>query len=191
MWREAGHNPMGGWSATLLLLALALQTLSGLFSETSDGLEEGPLSRLANDDIVQAATKLHEISFAFLVLLIALHLLAVAFYTLFKRQNLATAMVHGYRLLPAPSIPLRPARLRAAILATALAIASVAAVATYRRFSRDSRTLPRSPSCYRRSSISSVRHGIAISFLYAVVRETDDRRPPSSRVKVRNTCGLV
>ena len=39
-----GHNPVGGYSVVALLLALIVQTGTGLFATDIDGLESGPLS---------------------------------------------------------------------------------------------------------------------------------------------------
>jgi cytochrome b len=90
-----GHNPMGGWSVAALLLCLLLLVGFGLFAVDTDGLESGPLSGLVDFDQGRLASRLHDIAFSVLQALVCLHLAAMVFYHLFKRQNLIGAMVTG------------------------------------------------------------------------------------------------
>lgn len=97
-----GHNPLGGWSVIALLLALATQVVSGLFTVDVDGLESGPLSYLVSFDIGRVAADVHALSFNILLALIALHVLAIAFYVIVKRRNLIGAMITGHERTDAP-----------------------------------------------------------------------------------------
>lgn len=92
-----GHNPLGSWSVVALLLLLFVQVGSGLFAVDIDGLESGPFSYLVDFDQGRAAASVHELSFNLLLGLIVLHVAAVVYYLAFRRQNLAGAMVTGYR----------------------------------------------------------------------------------------------
>ncbi len=98
-----GHNPLGGWSIAAMLAAFLLQVSLGLFSVDEDGLEAGPLSRLIAFETSRAVAKLHHLTFWLLVALIALHLAAVAFYTV-RGRNLVGPMITG-RALPVPGAP--------------------------------------------------------------------------------------
>lgn len=122
----AGHNPLGGWSVLALLGVIALQLLSGLFAVDTDGLESGYLSHLVTFEQGRQAADVHEIAFNLAMILIAVHLLAIAFYRVVKRRNLVAPMVTGRdgELDPAGQglVPAGPVRfLIAATLAAALA----------------------------------------------------------------------
>lgn len=109
--RAFGHNPIGGWSVVLILLALSVQTGLGLFASDEDGIHSGPLSRHMPDlDSAHQLAERHESFFWVILGLIALHVLAILWYLLVKRDNLVTPMVTGRRqageageaLVPAP-----------------------------------------------------------------------------------------
>ena len=92
-----GHNPLGALSVVALLLLLLTQVTLGLFAVDVDGLESGPLSHLVSFEAGRACAEWHETVFDVLVWVIGLHVAAVLFYVLFKKQNLIAAMLHGYR----------------------------------------------------------------------------------------------
>lgn len=94
-----GHNPMGGWSVLAMLLSLVAQVSFGLFAVDVDGIESGPLSQYVSFDLGRQFAEWHEVSFNILLGLIALHLAAVVFYLVVKRDNLVGAMVTGRRLM--------------------------------------------------------------------------------------------
>jgi len=92
--RHAGHNPLGALSVVALLLSLLAQVASGLVID--DGiLAAGPLAKLVDGEVRGLAGQVHEINFNILLALIALHLLAIAYYAVWRRQNLVGAMVTG------------------------------------------------------------------------------------------------
>jgi cytochrome b len=97
--RAMGHNPLGGWNVMILLFALLLQTLLGLFAVDVDGIESGPLSYLVSFETGRAAARLHGRVFNLLEIFIMLHLAAISFYHFYKRQNLIAAMIVGTRRL--------------------------------------------------------------------------------------------
>lgn len=103
----AGHNPLGGWSVIAMLLLLLLQGVSGLFSR-DDVLFEGPFSYWAGERS-GAVTEWHLINWQVLQALIAVHLVAVAWYQWRKRQPLIQAMWRGkagYKMSSTPPQPL-------------------------------------------------------------------------------------
>lgn len=97
---SAGHNPIGGWSVLALLASLALQAVTGLF--TNDEIAtEGPLAARVGTEWSDLLSTVHRYNFYVLLTLIALHVAAVLFYLLVKRQNLVWPMITGRKALPA------------------------------------------------------------------------------------------
>jgi cytochrome b len=90
-----GHNPLGGYAVMAMLMLLAVQIGSGLFAVDIDGIESGALSYLVSFDAGRAAAAAHHLSFNILLGLAALHLAAIAYYALVKRQPLIRRMVTG------------------------------------------------------------------------------------------------
>lgn len=90
-----GHNPLGGWSVLLMLLVLLTQIGLGLFAIDEDSLNEGPLSHLVSYDNARILAHRHETFFYILLALIAVHVAAILYYRLFKRDDLITPMVTG------------------------------------------------------------------------------------------------
>ncbi len=108
-----GHNPVGGWSTVLLLGLLATEVALGLFAQDIDAIESGPLSYLVTYDAADAAREWHDLVFDLLLAFIALHIAAILFYLVAKRDNLIGPMVTGRKAvvdgLPSPmqASPLR------------------------------------------------------------------------------------
>lgn len=94
-----GHNAGGGLMVIVLLLVVAAQAFTGLFN-TDDVLFEGPLYDNASEAFAKFAGAWHDRLFNILLALIALHVLVIAFYFLWKRENLVRAMVTGRAILP-------------------------------------------------------------------------------------------
>jgi cytochrome b len=98
---HAGHNPVGALSVAALLVLLLAQVTLGLFAVDVDGLESGPLSYMVEFDTGRLAAELHELTFRLLQGLVVLHVAAVLFYLVYKRQNLIGAMITGRRAFSA------------------------------------------------------------------------------------------
>lgn len=128
--RALGHSPLGALSVVAMLLALAVQTGLGLFASDEDGIYYGPL---ASTDLETAHTiaERHETFFWVLVALIALHVLAVLYYLLVKRNNLVTPMVTGRGAAGEAGEALVPAPLWRFLLAAGLAVALTLAITLY------------------------------------------------------------
>ena len=123
--RTLGHSPTGSLSVFALLAVIAIQASAGLFA-SDDIASEGPLARLVANAFVEQATWLHHTNQLVILALVALHLLAILFYRIFKRQSLVKPMVVGDRLLPASSVQgTLAARDDAAIRLRALAVAAI------------------------------------------------------------------
>jgi cytochrome b len=127
--RTLGHTPLGSLSVFALLIVVAVQATAGLF--TSDDIaSEGPLARLVPNATVETAGWLHHFNEALILALVALHLVAILFYRIFRRKSLVKPMVLGDRLLPAVRGEPEPAALAArddvTIRLRALAVAAIA-----------------------------------------------------------------
>lgn len=95
----AGHSPLGALSVFALLLVLAVQVGTGLISD-DEIATYGPLVRFVSGDTVVAATGYHKAVGKLIVIgLVALHLVAILFYKLAKRQALTQAMLTGDKSL--------------------------------------------------------------------------------------------
>lgn len=96
---HVGHNPLGGLSVLALIVLIVAQTILGLFAIDVDGIESGPLAVFVSFDDGRVAAEWHEVVFNVLLAFIVLHLLAILFYALFKRDNLVGPMITGRRKL--------------------------------------------------------------------------------------------
>lgn len=104
---EAGHTPLGALSVFALLLILVAQVTSGLMSDDEIAVS-GPLARFVSGDTVSLATGYHtEVGKFIVIALVVLHVLAIVFYKLVKKQSLVRPMVVGDKHLPAPVVPAR------------------------------------------------------------------------------------
>jgi len=100
-----GHNPLGALSVLAMLLSLMVQVGTGLFAAADDYINYGPLNKFVSDGVADFLTEVHEVNFNILLALIALHVAAVFYYRLFKRENLVTPMVTGERCLEPGEVP--------------------------------------------------------------------------------------
>jgi cytochrome b len=120
--RASGHNPLGAWNAAILLALLFVQVGLGLLAVDVDGIESGPLSHLVSFDAGRFAAGLHADVFGAIVVLSALHVAAVVFYLVHRRENLIAPMITGLRQRSAASDSAAPiASWRRAVLGAALA----------------------------------------------------------------------
>jgi cytochrome b len=99
---HVGHNPAGGWMVLFLLGMGLLISASGLFAN-DDMLSEGPLAHHVSERFSDLATALHESGFYSLLALVGMHLAAIAFYLLVKKENLVRPMLTGIKHLPQDS----------------------------------------------------------------------------------------
>jgi cytochrome b len=101
---HAGHNPLGGLSVVLMLAAVLVQVCTGLFA-SDDILVEGPLYRHVSGATSEWLTAVHDANFDLLLVLVAVHVAAIVFYRVFKRQDLIGPMLSGRKRLPRGSAP--------------------------------------------------------------------------------------
>ena len=111
-----GHNPLGALSVLAILATLVVQVVTGLFAVDIDAFEAGPLSDRVDFDTGRLFAKWHHWSFTTLQVLVVLHLVAVAFYLVYKRANLIAPMITGRRRFAGdPGLTFAPLRRAAAV----------------------------------------------------------------------------
>ena len=116
---QVGHNAAGGWMVLVLLVTLAVQAVTGLF--TFDDVPEGPLGGLVSEKTAYWLTSVHAANFNIIMGLIVLHVLAVTAYAVVKRQNLLRPMITGRKRLPGAT---RQPRMASSLLALLLVVLS-------------------------------------------------------------------
>ena len=96
---SVGHNPLGAGSVFALLFFLFAQVGTGLFSD-DDIAASGPLSKFVSNAMVSSLTGYHKnIGKYVLLALVLLHIAAIVFYLVKKKENLIGPMLHGDKSL--------------------------------------------------------------------------------------------
>ena len=94
--KSRGHNPLGGYSVLLMLAALLTQAVTGLFSN-DDATFEGPLANRVSKDLSDWFTHIHGINEVVIYILVGVHVAAIAFYWLVRKDNLVGPMITGHK----------------------------------------------------------------------------------------------
>ena len=105
-----------------ILTGAAVALALGLFTVDVDGNQPGPLARFISFDQGRTVAQWHQWVFNGLLALIGLHLAAIAFYAVIKRDNLIGPMLTGAKRHAGDAAPMRPAplwRLAVAVLVSA------------------------------------------------------------------------
>ncbi len=97
--RHAGHNPLGALNAVSMLGVLLLQGLMGLFAN-DDLMLEGPYAKFVSKAVSDQLTTFHKLNADLILVLIGLHLAAIAFAYFVKKENLVAPMFTGNKTLP-------------------------------------------------------------------------------------------
>lgn len=125
---RVGHTPLGMLSVLALLFILLAQVGTGLFSDDEIAFT-GPLVRFVSGETISDATRYHKNIGKFIVIaLVVLHLLAIAFYKLVKKDNLVRPMLNGDKEV---GFPARSARDTTGSRIAALAVYGLCAGAVY------------------------------------------------------------
>jgi cytochrome b len=102
-----GHNPLGGLSVFAMLAILVAQVATGLVGDDEIAFT-GPLNRFVSSAQGLAATWYHKrVGQWVLAALVVLHIGAIAWYRLRKREDLVRPMLHGDKVVGAPTQPSR------------------------------------------------------------------------------------
>jgi len=123
-----GHNPLGALSVLALLLLIATVVGLGLFASDEDGLHPGPLAHLVTFDSARILAERHEQMFNILLGFIGLHVAAILFYLIVRRDNLVGPMVTGAREARGGEAPMSAAPAWRFLIAAGLAAASTLAI---------------------------------------------------------------
>jgi cytochrome b len=153
-WQGIGHNPLGALSVFAVLGLLAVQTGIGLFA--NDDIDfNGPLSGLIEKERSDSLTGLHHQLSNVVLVLVGLHIAAVLFYVLFKKNNLIKPMLTGWKDIKAAQA-VRHAEGGVLALAVALAVAAGAmVVASGRPFQDAAPATPPAPPAAASASTDS------------------------------------
>jgi cytochrome b len=90
-----GHNPLGALSVYAMLAGLIVQVGTGLVSDDQISFT-GPLNRFVSEAQGLAATWFHkQVGQSVLAALIVLHIAAIVFYQVRRKQNLVLTMIDG------------------------------------------------------------------------------------------------
>ena len=97
---DVGHSPTGALSVFALLAILAIQVGTGLVAD-DEIANTGPLIKFVSGATSSLATSWHKTYGQWLIIgLVVLHILAIVFYLVKKRQNLIGPMLSGDKPLP-------------------------------------------------------------------------------------------
>lgn len=88
------HNPLGAIGVLLLLVLCLLQATTGLFA-TDDIMTDGPLMSYISYDLSLQLTRWHKLIFNGLLVVIAMHIAAVLFHQIFRKERLLQGMITG------------------------------------------------------------------------------------------------
>lgn len=94
---SAGHNPLGALSVYAMLLVVLGQAVSGLFIESDDFFQAGPLHDAVPRGFARIMAVLHHTLPPLILVLVLLHVSAILFYLLWKRENLVRPMIDGWK----------------------------------------------------------------------------------------------
>jgi len=89
-----GHNPLGALSVLAFLVVLLVQAATGLFAN-DEIANAGPFFGWVDTETSNRLTSIHHFNANILLALIALHLLAVAYYDAMRKAGLTRALLTG------------------------------------------------------------------------------------------------
>lgn len=94
---SAGHNPVGSLSVIAMLIVISAQAVSGLFIESDDFFEYGPMAGYVSEAVVNRLTWWHHFNADVILVLVVLHVSAILFYLVWKKENLIKPMITGWK----------------------------------------------------------------------------------------------
>lgn len=92
---SVGHNPMGAAVVVLMLLMVGAQAITGLFLIDNTEIFTAPFYPSVDSSTSGKLMNFHHLNFNTLLAVISLHVVAIIFYRLYKRQRLIGAMITG------------------------------------------------------------------------------------------------
>jgi cytochrome b len=122
-----GHNPAGGLMVLVMLVLMAIQAGTGLFT-TDAVIWAGPYNPSVSEGTASILSTVHYWNFNVIIAMVVLHIAAILFYAFYKKQNLVVPMWHGHK--PAALVPEHEA-ISGSQLFKALVVSLVAAGLVY------------------------------------------------------------
>ncbi|MFS4437882.1 cytochrome b/b6 domain-containing protein [Paracoccaceae bacterium GXU_MW_L88] len=92
-----GHNPLGALAVLAILGVLSFQVVTGLISDPEDYVNVGPFAGAVPHDLATEAVGLHHTGATLILLLVILHIGIIFFYRFWKREDLVTPMLTGWK----------------------------------------------------------------------------------------------
>jgi cytochrome b len=80
-----------------ILLLLTAQAGSGLFLVSDDYFESAPLAHLVSEAVNNRLTWWHKLLSKFVLGIVGLHVAAIFFYLVWKKENLIMPMISGWK----------------------------------------------------------------------------------------------
>jgi cytochrome b len=119
---SVGHNPVGALMVILMLLLVGAQVTTGLFA-TDAVIWTGPYYPSVKASTASLLSTVHSVNVNIILGAVVLHVAAIIYYRVHKKQGLAAAMFTGYK--PAAVVPphhaITSSQLLKAIIVSALA----------------------------------------------------------------------
>lgn len=144
-WSGIGHNPLGALAVIALLVFLALQGASGVFSN-DDIAFQGPLFELVSKALSDRITGMHGMFAYCLQAVVALHVSAIVYYKSVKKLDLVRPMFRGYIQVSAEhqgqGRPRKPGLRNVAAFAVSVAFAVAVAYAASGGLLGDTQAVP-------------------------------------------------
>lgn len=94
---SSGHNPLGVLSVIAMILLLTAQVSSGLFIVSDDYFESAPLAYVVSDAASNRLTWWHHLLSKFILAVVGLHVAAIFYYWIWKKENLIKPMITGWK----------------------------------------------------------------------------------------------
>jgi cytochrome b len=100
-----GHNPVGGLYVLLLLIVVAALGVTGLLADPEDYVNVGPLAKHVSIETSRQAIVWHKLLSKVALAMVGFHIAAIAFYQLWKREDLIGPMVSGRKWVRRKDVP--------------------------------------------------------------------------------------
>jgi cytochrome b len=123
-----GHNPLGAWMVIFLLLTLLAQGITGLFAN-DEIFNTGPLYGYITDSLSLTLTSWHRRLFDWILIAVALHVLAVIAHRFLAGHDLIGPMISGRK--PAALVPEHEAIASSRVWVAALLFAALIAAVSW------------------------------------------------------------
>ncbi len=125
-----GHNPAGAVMIVLMLVLLTVQAVTGLVLTDDDDpyAFTAPFNGHVGEPTAKLLATIHAYNWTIIQILVIVHVIAVLYYVLARRENLIGAMFSGRRVVP-PGTPTPDLTFAPTLLG--LLLAAVAGVAVW------------------------------------------------------------